>query len=175
MSVVQQSNCDHRNVLFDDIIDRNLTIKSSGPWRPSEEGYDLNKQQFIKKEYHGRIDGLVYRDKIDFFKDSYFNMAYQFHESVDYLIQEKVIHAYAAGTIPVFRGNRFIEDVINPKRIVNTHKFKDNDEVITYCVELMEDQTRYQNMLKEPLFPDGLPEVFNSERTLSFLEKVLDD
>ncbi len=83
----------------------------------------------------GRIDGLTYRDKINFFSDTVFNIAYQFTKT-DNLTQEKIIHAYAADTIPLFYGNQYIEEEgFNPKSFINCHKFESFESLVEFFKE----------------------------------------
>ena len=109
-SVVQSSNNPDRGKFFDLMIEK-YYVKSSGPWRKTiKEEDSLNPYKYhdySNKNYLGRIDGLTYRDKVIFFSDCTFNLSFQY-TNTDYLTQEKIIHAFAANTIPIFFGNRFI-------------------------------------------------------------------
>ena len=176
-SIVQSSNNPDREKLFDLIQEKHF-IKSSGPWRrtvPDEE--TLNPYQYhnySNKEYMGRIDGLTYRDKINFFSDTVFNIAYQF-TNTDNLTQEKIIHAYAANTIPLFYGNQYIEEEgFNPKSFINCHKFESFESLVEFLDELYKDNDRLKSYFEEPIFVDNkLPIYFNEDYILDFFSKII--
>ena len=161
-----------------DLIQEKHFIKSSGPWRrtvPDEE--TLNPYQYhnySNKEYMGRIDGLTYRDKINFFSDTVFNIDYQF-TNTDNLTQEKIIHAYAANTIPLFYGNQYIEEEgFNPKSFINCHKFESFESLVEFLDELYKDNDRLKSYFEEPIFVDNkLPIYFNEDYILDFFSKII--
>jgi len=123
----------------------------------------------------GRIDGLTYRDKINFFSDTVFNIAYQF-TNTDNLTQEKIIHAYAANTIPLFYGNQYIEEEgFNPKSFINCHKFESFESLVEFLDELYKDNDRLKSYFEEPIFVDNkLPIYFNEDYILNFFSKIIE-
>jgi len=127
-------------------------------------------------DYMGKIDGLTYRDKINFFSDSVFNIAYQY-TNTDYLTQEKIIHAYASNSIPIFYGNKFIEEEgFNPKSFINAHDFESIDELVNYLDEVYNDNNKLKSYFEEPIFKENkLPIYFNEDYILEFLDKIIND
>lgn len=178
-SIVQASYNPDREIIFN-LIEKYHYIKSSGPWRPTIKDEDaLNPHKYhnySSDEYMGRIDGLTYRDKINFFSDTMFNIAFQY-TNTDYLIQEKIIHAYAGNCIPLFYGNQFIEEEgFNPMSFINCHIFENFTHVVEYINELYHDRKKLKQYFEEPIFMNNkLPIYFDEEYILSFLEKVIRD
>jgi len=176
-SIVQASNNPDREKLFD-LIQSKHFIKSSGPWRRTvDDSETLNPYQYhnySNKEYMGKIDGLTYRDKIKFFSDTVFNIAYQY-TNTDYLTQEKIVHAYAANTIPLFYGNQFIEEEgFNPNTFINCHKFENFEHLVQFLDELYNDKNRLVKYFEEPIFVNNeLPYYFEDGYILDFFDKII--
>lgn len=177
-SVVQASNNARRDKLFT-LISKKHWIKSSGPWRPTvKDSEALNHHKYhnySNKEYMGKIDGLVYRDKVNFFKDCYYNIAIQY-TNTDYLIQEKIIHAFAANTIPIFYGNKYIlKEEFNPEAFINLHQFSESfEDAVKYIDDVYHNYSKLRKYYSEPIFVNNtLPRYFSEEYVLNFLEKII--
>jgi hypothetical protein len=177
-SIVQASHNPDREVLFDEIMKKHW-IKSSGPWKQTikdSEGLNTHKyHNYSDSNYMGRIDGLTYRDKINFLSDCMFNISYQF-TNTDHLTQEKIVHAYAANSIPIFYGNQFIEEEgFNLNTFVNAHKFDSVFSLVDYLNEIYKDKNKLKKYFEEPIFVDNkLPIYFDEDYMLSFLERIID-
>lgn len=178
-SLVQASNNPDRAKFFD-IVEKKYYIKSSGPWRQTirdEDGLNMHKyHNYSNPDYMGRIDGLTYRDKVNFFSDTMFNMSFQF-TNTDYLTQEKIIHSYAANCIPIFYGNQYIEDEgFNPETFINCHRFENFEDVFEFTSEVYEDKSKLRKYFEVPIFINNkLPEYFNEEYILNFFEKIIEE
>lgn len=178
-SIVQNSFNEDRKILCD-LIEKKYWIKACGNFKntvpPGQELNMMKYHNYTNKEYIGKIDGLTYKDKVNFFSDCYFNIAFQY-TNTDYLTQEKIIHAYAANTIPIFWGNKYIEEEgFNPDSFINCHRFSNFEDIFVYIDSIYHDKNKLKNMYKEPIFINNkLPEYFDTEYLLSFLEKVIDD
>ena len=136
----------------------------------------MKYHNYSNKEYMGKIDGLTYRDKVNFFKDCFFNISFQY-TNTDYLTQEKIIHAFAANTIPIFWGNKFIEqEGFNPDSFINLHSFDSFENAFAYIDSLYQDKDKMINVLSAPIFKNNiLPDYFNNNYLLSFLEKIIEN
>jgi hypothetical protein len=178
-SVVQRSFNEDRDQLFTALEKKGHYIKSSGPWRctisPEEELNMYKYHNYSNKEYMGKIDGLIYKDKINFFSNTVFNIAFQYHSDVDYLVQEKIIHAHAGDCIPLFYGNKYIEEEgFNPESFINCHNFNNFNEIAEHITHIYNDKTLLKKMYKSPIFINNkLPDYFNKEYLLAFFEKIL--
>jgi hypothetical protein len=65
---------------------------------------------------------------------------------------EKLVHALAADTVPIYFGNPLIGKEFNTKRFINCHEFDSVDAVVERVKELDQRQDLYLKMLAEPFF-----------------------
>lgn len=174
-SITQASDNKFRGAVFDKLCEYKQ-VTSSGPWRQNTQGSEgLNKYQWQNMIYLGRIDGLTYREKINFFSKYKFNISIHY-TNTDYILQEKLYHAYFSGAIPIFFGNRFIlEEGFNPDSFINLHDFTSLDDFLVLIKEIDNNPNLYKSYLKAPIFLDNkLPEYYNFDYTLNFLEKIIE-
>ena len=174
-SITQASNNDFRGLVFDK-LSQYKEIGSSGPWRQTIHGEGgLNKYQWQNMDYVGRIDGLPYREKIGFFQKYKFNMAIHY-TNTDYILQEKLYHAFFSGAIPIFFGNKYIlEEGFNPESFINLHDFTDLDDFLSLVKEIDNNPSLYRKYIESPIFVDNkLPEYYDFDYTLNFLEKIIE-
>lgn len=174
-SITQASNNDFRGQVFDKLSEYK-EVSSSGPWRQTIHGEgELNKYQWQNSIYTGRIDGLTYREKIGFFQKYKFNMSIHY-TNTDYILQEKLYHAFFSGAIPIFFGNKYIsEEGFNPESFINLHDFTDLNDFLSLVKEIDNNQTLYRKYIESPIFVDNkLPEYYDFDYTLSFLEKMVE-
>jgi len=175
-SVTQASDQPYRGVIFDK-LQQYKTVSASGPWRqniPSEQG--VNKYRWLASEYVGRNDGLTYREKIDFFRKYKFNIAIHLID-MPYIVQEKFLHAYVSGAVPIFHGNKFIlEEGFNPNTFINLHNYENDLDAFLELVKRIDTDTNlHKSYIEEPIFINNkLPDYFNIDNILSFLEKVVE-
>lgn len=76
-------------------------------------------------------------------------------------IKEKIINAYLAGAIPIYRGAPDVVSIFNPKSFINGNGISD----VELCQKIkivLADEKLYQLMLQEPVFIDNkLPKWFD--------------
>ena len=174
-SITQASNNEFRGIVFDKLSEYK-TVTSSGPWRQNiSKEEELNKYQWMNNIYTGRIDGLTYREKINFFKNYKFNIGIHY-TNTDYILQEKIYHAYFSGAIPIFFGNRFIlEEGFNPDSFINLHEYEDLNNFLELVIKIDTDNNLYKKYMNAPIFVDNkIPEYYDFEYTLNFLEKIIE-
>lgn len=174
-SITQASNNDYRGLIFDKLSEYKQ-VTSSGPWRQNiSKDEELNKYQWMNPIYIGRNDGLTYREKINFFQKHKFNMAIHY-TNTDYILQEKIYHAFFSGAIPIFFGNRFIlEEGFNPESFINLHEYENLDEFLDLVRKIDTDSSLHRKYIEAPIFVDNkLPEYYDFEYTLNFLEKIIE-
>jgi hypothetical protein len=174
-SITQASNNEYRGKIFDKLSEYKQ-ISSSGPWRQTIHGAEgLNKYQWQNMDFVGRIDGLTYREKINFFKKYKFNISIHY-TNTDYILQEKLYHAFFSGAIPIFFGNRYIlEEGFNPESFINLHEFTNLDDFLSLVKEIDINENLYKKYIESPIFLDNkLPEYYNFDYTLNFLEKIVE-
>lgn len=174
-SITQASNNEFRGLVFDK-LNEYKTVSSSGPWRQNLHGNDtLNKYQWMNSIYSGRIDGLTYREKINFFQKYKFNISIHY-TNTDYILQEKLYHAYFSGAIPIFFGNKYIlEEGFNPNSFINLHDYENLDHFLDLVKQIDNDPLLHKKYIEEPIFVDNrLPQYYSFDYTLNFLEKIVE-
>ncbi len=97
------------------------------------------------------------RNKIEFQKQCKFSIAIENSSTIGYTT-EKLVHALAADTIPIYWGNPEVGREFNGRRFINCHEFNSLDAVIKRIQEIDEDDALYLRILSEPFFPnDQIP------------------
>lgn len=165
--VVQNSTVGLREELFKKLSDYKF-VRASGGWItnvPPEE-------QTIRHIN----DGESYKSKVNFLKDCKFSFQIQ-SNVLSYLTVEKMIHAYASNTIPIFFGNdKVLEDGFNPKSFINCHDYDTVDDIVDEIIRIDKDDDLFINMINESIFIDNkLPEYFNHKYIFNFLEQVINN
>lgn len=164
--VVQNSVVKQRQDLFDALSNYKF-VRASGRWITNVPPEEMTIT-------HPRIDGEGYRSKVEFLRSCKFSMQMQTH-NLRYFTQEKMVHAFASYTIPIFWGNDMIlEDGFNPDCFINCHDFESMDAVAERVKEIDSDDTLYKKMISSPCFVDNkLPYYYDEEYLLEFLERAL--
>jgi len=174
-SITQASDVHYRGLIFDKLSEYK-SVTSSGPWRANVSPEDaLNKYQWLNQVYIGRNDGLTYREKINFFSKFKFNMSIHLTDT-DYIVQEKLLHAFIAGAVPIFHGNKHIlEEGFNPESFINLHQYDNLDDFLELVKKIDQDNMLHKKYIESPIFTDNrLPDYFNIDNILNFLEKVIE-
>lgn len=79
------------------------------------------------------------------------------------------------GGIPVYWGDEKIAEYFNERAFINCHAYSSMDAVINKIIELDGDDTKYQAMLKEPVFKNGFYDpVCQDIRLEKWLISILD-
>lgn len=144
-------------------------VRASGRWitnvPPGEETIS-----------HPKTDGEGYLSKVNFLSDCKFSLHIQ-SNVLPYLTVEKMIHAYASKTIPIYYGNELVlEDGFNPNSFINCHDYNSVDDVINEVIKIDKDDKLFIKMMSEPIFVGNkLPDYFNHDYVLTFLEKVINN
>ncbi len=102
--------------------------------------------------YHGDWPSA----KVDYQKGFKFSIAMENSSSLGYTT-EKIVHALAAGTIPIYFGNPNISSEFNSGRFINCHQFQSISEVIELVLKLDSYDSLYLQMVNAPFFPRGVP------------------
>ena len=72
----------------------------------------------------------------------------------DGYVTEKLIDAYAGGTIPIYSGDISVEDEFNYDAFFNYQFFMSTHELKRQVISLDENIEMYQNMYEQPLFDE---------------------
>jgi hypothetical protein len=101
-------------------------------------------------------------DKIPFMKNYKFSIAFE-NSSLSGYTTEKIVHAFMAGTIPIYWGNPKVSSDFNSDAFINCHMFKNFDEVVDRVIEIDQNDELYRQIIHEPVFlkePDYLREAY---------------
>ena len=109
-------------------------------------------------------DGLVIpysEKKMDFLKLCKFTIAC---ESISYpgFVTEKLINPFYSDSIPIYYGNRLVNQEFNERAMINLHQFSSIEEGLEKVIEVDQDDTLFIQMLMEPklIAPDYLDNLF---------------
>jgi hypothetical protein len=165
--VVQNSTVPMRMELFNKLSEYKF-VRASGGWITNVSP----EEQTIRHIN----DGESYKSKINFLKDCKFSFQIQ-SNVLSYLTVEKMIHAYASNTIPIYFGNdKVLEDGFNPKSFINCHDYDSIDDIVNVIIKIDKDDELYKQMIAEPIFVNNeLPKYFNHEYVFNFLEKIINN
>lgn len=67
-------------------------------------------------------------------------------------VTEKIVDAFYADTIPVYYGSDNVKDIFNEKAFINCADYPDYESVLAKIKELDEDDEKYLEMLRQPIF-----------------------
>lgn len=72
-------------------------------------------------------------------------------------ITEKILHGFAANTIPVYWGSDYITDYFNEERFINVKSFDENDmnEAINKIMTLINDNDKYLEIINKPIYKNN--------------------
>jgi hypothetical protein len=136
--VVQNPRCQERNNFFQ-ALNAIKQVDSGGP---------------LYNNINAKLDGE--EAKIDFLSTRKFNICF---ESMSYpgYVTEKILHAFYAGTIPIYWGSPTIESDFNRDSFINVHNFKNQQEAIDYILKVDEDDELYNKIVTAPKFTAKIP------------------
>ncbi len=111
-------------------------------------------------------------EKVKFQRSYKFSIAFENSSTIGYTT-EKIVHALAADTIPIYWGNSAIAREFNPRRFINCHEFSSLRDAIQRIREVDECDDLYRQILAEPFFPsDEVPEYLKDARILGQFEHI---
>ncbi len=113
-------------------------------------------------------------DKRSFLRDGKFHIAFE-NSSTQGYITEKIMHAFAAHTIPIYWGAPDVILDFNPKAFINCHLYDSIEAIVERVRELDCDDGAYITMLEEPCFAHGVePESLNKRKIMEWLCHIFD-
>lgn len=97
--------------------------------------------------------GWENKSKTDFQKKCKFSLCFEStaHEG---FVTEKITDAFYADTIPIYYGSSTVSDIFNEKAFINCSNYESFDQVIQKIIELDQDDEKYLEMLRQPIFVD---------------------
>lgn len=97
--------------------------------------------------YLNNVGGPV-EDKFEFQKRHKFSVAIE-NGSYPGYSTEKIVEAFAAGTIPIYIGDKNIANDFNEKCFINGHNYDSLQAIVDKVIEIDSDDELYHQMLKE--------------------------
>ncbi len=93
-------------------------------------------------------------EKLEFQNKCKFTIAFDSTEEPDF-VTEKILHAFASGTIPIYFGDPNIGKHFNKKAFIDVADYNfDLDKVLERIIEIDQNDELYLSILKEPAFND---------------------
>ncbi len=152
--VVSNANRDGAVTRLFDLLSAHKPVASGGKWRNS---------------FGGRRVG----DKLAFLRTGKFTLACENSAFPDY-VTEKIVHAFAAHTIPIYWGAPNVAEDFNPEAFIDCSRFPSLEAVAEEVRRLDSDPAAYEAMLEAPVFREGrCPEAFREERLRAFFEPIV--
>lgn len=98
--------------------------------------------------------GFRIADKYEFQKRYKFSIAFENSSSRGY-VTEKILQAFAAGTIPIYWGDKMIASEFNPEAFINCHDYPDFAHVLQRIIEIDNNDALFFEILNKPVFVDS--------------------
>ena len=109
--------------------------------------------------------------KLSFLKDYKFTIAFENRTSSVY-VSEKIEHAFAVGSIPIYWGNPNITDYYNPAAFINCRDYANFDEVIERVIETDNNPKLYAEYMNAPRTLPGQHYHNLQDKILGHWEKI---
>lgn len=103
--------------------------------------------------YKNNMGGPV-ADKLAFQKQYKFSIAYENSRDPGYCT-EKIVDAFAAGTVPIYWGDPHIKEEFNPESFVCADDYPDNDALIDAIQAIDKDDALYLRYCRAPILTPG--------------------
>ena len=136
--VVSNPNCKERNNFFE-LLNKYQPVDSGGK---------------LFNNINANIQGE--QGKIDFLSTRKFNICFEPFTHPGY-VTEKIMHAFYAGTIPIYWGNELIASDFNRDSFINVHDFPTFEDAIEYIIKVDIDSNLYDKILAAPKFINNIP------------------
>ena len=152
----------HEIVLSDEMISKrkfcNFVYSNGTTAQKDRDEFYYNLCKYKSVDSGGRhlnnVGGPV-ESKFDFQKKYKFSIAFENACTPGYTT-EKILQAFAAGTIPIYYGNPRIAEDFNNKAFINCHEYNSFEEVIEKIAEIDNDDSLFRKYISEPIFSDNL-------------------
>lgn len=109
-------------------------------------------------KFLNNMDGKLIEDKYEFQRHYKFSIAFE-NSSTSGYTTEKILQAFAAGTIPIYWGNPRIADDFCSDSFINCHEYGDFEEVIEKIKEIDNDDELFAHYIQTPIgTKDKFPE-----------------
>lgn len=109
--------------------------------------------KYLNNMEHGETVAWDDGSKVEFQKKCKFTLCFEStkHEG---FVTEKITDAFYADTIPIYYGSDTVKDIFNPQAFINAADYQSFDDLLSYIIELDNDDNKYLDMLRQPIFND---------------------
>ena len=113
-------------------------------------------------------------DKLNFLRQCKFTIAFD-STALPGFATEKIMHAFAARTIPIYFGDPNIGEHFNKKAFIDVADYNfDLEKVLQRIIEIDQDDDLYLSILSEPVFKDENYIATKKEEIKNFLINIFD-
>lgn len=110
--------------------------------------------------------------KVEVQSEYKFSIAFENSSSPGYTT-EKIMHAFAARTIPIYWGNPLISKEFNSKSFINCHEYNNEEQLIKDIMEIDRSDDLFLGKINEPCFHAGnRPYELTDGVLLDFFENI---
>ena len=132
-------------------------------------GLFLNNMPHGEVVTHGRE-----QTKLKLQQRSKFSLAIESISHAGY-ISEKIVHPFAARSIPIYCGHPKTAQILNPKAYINCADYDYNwEHILKRVIELDQNEDEYLSMLEQPAFADPCYATHSYQELEKFLTKIFD-
>jgi len=129
----------------------------------------LYSNSFMK--INGRGDE---KKKLNYMKMFKFNISFENEVSPGY-VTEKILHSFAANSIPIYWGDKKVKDDFNKDSFLYCGDYKSNDLLIENILKIDSKKSLSLDYLNEPIFKNNkIPEFCLPESVLNFLTEIIE-
>jgi len=119
------------------------------------------------------VNGPWEKEKLSILKDYRFSICFEQKLRAGYH-SEKLFHAKVAGTVPIYWGDKSVNDDFNKKCFINLVDYGSIDDLVEYVKYVDSNEDVYQSYANEPLFVDNvIPDRFRPESVLKFFQETV--
>lgn len=147
-------HCLEKAVMDEKELFCNFIVSNQNAASPFREQFfhSLNCKRRVESggKLFNNIGGPV-KDKFQLQKKCRFSITFENSSMLGYTT-EKIIEAWAAGTIPIYWGNPQIGEEFNEKAFINCHNYKNIEDIVNKVMEIDNNKELYDNMMREPIY-----------------------
>jgi len=160
--------CQQRTMTDEQLLQRkfcSFVVSNGSCADPIRDKFFKRLSQYKKVDSGGRwmnnVGGAV-NDKLGFCRDHKFNIAFE-NSSYDGYTTEKILEAYAAGSVPIYFGNPTVETDFRPESMIRIKSDADIERAVEEVVRLDNDDEAYLAKCHERCFSVPDPLVYERE------------
>lgn len=157
MFVISNEKATWRNTVFDKLSEYRKVDSCGTKLNNMEDGYILSRD---------------FKTSYNFTKDYKFNLCFENTKKNNY-ITEKIVNAYAYGTVPIYWGSDNVERWFNKDSFINCNN-KTIEEIIDIVKYYDNNNSEYYKMLQQNPFNEPIDWKWHREtRYLEFMDKII--